>query len=61
MAGQGMSRALLNDVSRCAGGDCVWKKLCARWVQRHTGSSIHKRMCPGTGPLDEQPNFLEER
>lgn len=55
-----MSR-LLNDVSRCEGGDCLWKKLCARWVQRLTGRVHSVKMCPGTGPLNEQPNFLEER
>ena len=51
---------LLNDVSRCEGGDCLWKKSCARWVQRLTGRVQSVKLCPGTGPRDEQTNYIPE-
>ena len=53
--------AIRDDVCRCEGGNCLWKKLCARWLHRLTGNAIDKQMCPGKGTRDEQPYFVEER
>jgi hypothetical protein len=60
VAGAGSQVSTRDDLDRCEGGDCTWRKLCKRWVHRLTGTSTHPKMCPGTGPRTEQPYFVEE-
>ena len=52
---------LLNDICRCQGENCAFKKSCARYTQRLTGCVQTARACTGTGDRTTHEAFIEER